>query len=113
MIELTKKTQKRLRELLGLAYSRELDRYLLDLSKKFDDWKEGKIDCWHLNDQIHEFHNGISKDLFNAYNNKSVHATYMISRALVKKLLQKEDIPIEAMPYVEQCTSFFEDEETD
>lgn len=110
MIELTKKTKKRLRELLGIAYARELDRYLLDLSKKFDDWKNGKIDCWNLSDHIHEFHNGISRDLFNAYNCKSVHPTYMISRALVKKLIQKEDIPPEALPHVENCTSLFEEE---
>lgn len=113
MIELTKKTRKRLRELLGLAYARELDGCLLKLSKKFDDWKDKKIDCWHLNDEIHKFHDGISRDLYNGYTNRSVHETYMISRALARNLIQKEDIPIEALPYVEYCTDFFENEESE
>ncbi len=101
MIELSKKTRKELRQLLKQSYAAELNQHLLDLSMKFDDWKNKKIDCWELDDQIHEFHNGISKNLFNSYNAKGVDDLYMVSRAFANGLLRKEEIPVEAIDLVE------------
>lgn len=105
MIELSKKTRKELRKLLIQAYAKELDQHLLDLSMKFDDWKNKKIDCWDLNDHIHKFHDGISRDLFNTYNARGVDEIYMISRALANDLLRKEEIPSEAIDIVERCVN--------
>lgn len=105
MIELSKKTRKELRKLLLQAYAKELNQHLFDLSKKFDDWKNQKIDCWDLNDHIHQFHDGISRDLFNAYNAKGVDDLYMISRALANNLLQKEEIPNEVIGIVERLAN--------
>jgi len=105
MIELSKKTRKELRKLLTKAYAKELDRHLFDLLMKFDDWKNKKIDCWDLNDHIHKFHEGISRDLFNTYNAKGVDDVYMISRALANDLLKKEEIPSEAIDIVEHCAN--------
>jgi len=107
MVELSKATRKELRKLLIKAYARELDQYLLDLSMKFDDWKNKKIDCWDLNDQIHKFHDGISRDLFNAYNARGVDNIYMIARALANDLLRKEEIPSEAVDIAEHCAKEF------
>jgi hypothetical protein len=107
MIELSKKTRKRLKELLIQAYTKELDQYLFDLSKKFDDWKDKKIDCWELNENIHKFHDGISRDLFNTYNG-GVDNIYLISRALAKNLLRREDIPEEATTVIQKCMNLFE-----
>lgn len=106
MIELSKKTRKELRKLLIQAYAKELDQHLLELSMKCDDWKNNKIDCWDLNDHIHKFHDGISRDLFNTYNS-GVDDIYMISRALANDLLRKEEIPNEAIDIVEQCANNF------
>jgi hypothetical protein len=107
MVELSKKTRKELRKLLIQAYAKELEQYLFNLSKTFDDWKNKKIDCWDLSDHIHKFHYGISKDLFNAYNARGVDDIYMISRALAKDLLRKEEIPSEAIDIVEQFANDF------
>lgn len=107
MIELSKKTRKELRKLLQIAYARELDQCLFSLSRKFDDWNNKKIDCWVLNDHIHEFHDGISRDLFDAYNIRGVDDVYMISRGLANGLLRKEEIPSEAIDIVEQCAQNF------
>ena len=105
VLELSKKTRKQLRELLAKAYEKELDQHLFDVYKKFDDWKNKKINCWVLSDCIHEFHDGISRKLFNAYNVGGVNDTYMISRALALNLLQKEDIPTEAIAIVEKLAA--------
>lgn len=107
MIELSKKTRKELRQLLIKAYERELDQHLFDLSIKFDEWKNKKIDSWDLEDHIHKFHDGISSDLFNAYNAKSIDDIYMISRALAHNLLLKEEIPSEAIDIVQRCVNEF------
>jgi hypothetical protein len=107
MVELSKKTRKEFRKLLGKAYSKELDQHLFDLSIKFDDWKNKKIDCWDLNDHIHKFHDGISRDLFNTYNASGMDDIFMISRALANDLIQKEEIPDEAIEIVERCANEF------
>jgi hypothetical protein len=107
MINLSKKTRRELRQLLIKAYARELDQHLRDLSMKFEDWKNKKIDCWDLNDHIHKFHDGVSRDLFNTYNARCVDDIYMISRALANNLLQKEEIPGEAIDIIKQCANDF------
>lgn len=107
MVELSKQTRKQLRKLLATAYARELEQHLFNLSRKFDDWKDKKIDCWDLNDHIHKFHDGISRSLFNSYNARGVDDVYMISRALYKGLLRKEEIPTEAIDIVEHSVHVF------
>jgi hypothetical protein len=68
MSELSKKVRKKARELIVIAYTRELNYHLDKLSQKFDDWRKNTFDCWELNDLIHKFHDGISRDLYKTYN---------------------------------------------
>lgn len=95
------------RELLGIAYARELDSHLLDLSEKFDDWKTKKMSCGDLNECIHKFHDGISRDLWNTYNARSIHQLYLVGRAYSLKLLKKEEIPEELLDAVEKISGDF------
>lgn len=112
MVELSKKTRKELRNLLIKAYGKELDQHLLELSKTFDAWKEKKITCWDLEEDIYKFHDGISRDLYNAYNVKSVDESYLIASALARKLLCREEIPKEAIDLIEHLVdNFFEQNE--
>src|SRR5262245_259720 len=99
MLEISKKTKRELRMLAEKAYAKELDQYLLELSIKFDDWKNKKIDCWDLNDHIHKFHNGISRELFKMYN--GCNNIVVVSRALARNLLSKDEIPSEVIDIVE------------
>ena len=112
MVELTKKTKKQLRELMIKTYAKELDELLVALSKKFDAWKNHQIDCWELEELIHKFHNGHAKKLFNYYNSK-VDPTLIISHVLAKNLIQKKEIPDEALPYVEGCIHLFKEDDSD
>lgn len=75
----------------------------MDLSMKFEAWKNKKINSFVLNEFIHEFNNGVSKDLFNAYNAKGINDTYMVSRGLAMGLLNDEDIPLEAKEFIKHC----------
>ena len=63
----TKRQRRELRELQGLAWERELGAALENLQEDFRSWRKGDISPFELNDRIHRFHNGRSRDLFNTY----------------------------------------------
>jgi hypothetical protein len=101
MIEISKETRKRLRELKAIAHAKEIEIHLFKISKKFDDWKSKKTDCWDLCDHIHQFHDGIQRDLFNFYNAKGINDMAAVARALALGILKKEDIPDEVADWAE------------
>lgn len=113
MAEFSKKTKKQLKELMIKADAKELDQALLKLSEAFDAWEHRQIDCWQLEELIHKFHNDHARKLFNYYNSK-VDPVLIISSALSRNLIQKEDIPDEALTCIEHCLHhLFEDKETE
>ena len=63
----SKKQRRELRELQGLAWERELEEALRSLRGDFDAWEKGEISPFDLSDRIHKFHNGRSREIFNAY----------------------------------------------
>ena len=90
--ELTK-TQKRLsRKLAGIAYEHELSFHLEVLAKKFDAWREKEITCWELNELIHQYHDSISRELYNLYNSK-MHPIAILERAINRGFLEIKEIP--------------------
>lgn len=92
-MNLTKKERSQLRQSVSLAYSRELDSHLDKLLKEFEKWKNSQIDCWDLNDLIHKFHDGISRDLYKLYNYNDNYYL-LIERALSLNFIKKEELPL-------------------
>jgi hypothetical protein len=107
-MSLDKKQRQQARQLVGIAYSRELDFHLGELFKKFEEWKNNQIDCWDLNDLIHKFHDGISRDLYKIYNNDQ---HFLIERAISLNFLRKEELPAELQECIRDLR-FFESERT-
>ena len=64
---LTKAQMKAVRKLSGIAYERELAKAAGDLREQFEAWRRGEIDVFELNERIHQFHDGISRDLYKQY----------------------------------------------
>jgi len=60
----TRTERKTLRQLASEAHARELDEALRDLASAFTDWKAQRIDGFTLAQSIHEFHDGIARDLW-------------------------------------------------
>lgn len=56
-----------LRELAAQAHQIELEAALDDLMDQFRGWKEEQQDAFELNEKIHEFHNGKSRELHKDY----------------------------------------------
>ena len=65
--DLTKSQRRRIRELAGIAYDRELSRELTSLEGEFARWRSGAISAHDLDQKIHEFHQGPNRRLFTTY----------------------------------------------
>jgi hypothetical protein len=64
---MSKRTEKKLRDLASLAYERALSRALDELSAEFKRWQNGSIDAFDLNQSIHVFHNQTGRKLYSFY----------------------------------------------
>jgi hypothetical protein len=64
---LTRKEKALLRQLAGQAWESELSQELEALFKAFGRWANKELSAFELSDQIHEFHNGVSRDLYSRY----------------------------------------------
>ena len=67
--DLTKSQRRELRRIAGLAYDRELATALAAVEEQFRRWRSGEIGPHDLNDAIHRFHQGPSRQLWSQYSN--------------------------------------------
>ncbi len=86
----TKFERKELRKLAGLAYERELAAALKLLQGKFEEWNKGAISSFELNSHIHEFHNGVSRQLWGFYTGG--HSQINLRSALSRGIIAREEI---------------------
>jgi len=87
----TKAERKILRKLAALAYERELTRCLSRLESDFADWRAGRIGVAQLNDSIHEYHDGDSRDLWTKYSRVSPEE--LVGIAVAEGILEHDDVP--------------------
>ncbi|MCK4870544.1 MAG: hypothetical protein KAS93_05480 [Gammaproteobacteria bacterium] len=94
MREYTKKIKRQLRELVGVAYKRELESTLTGLEQQF-----GEIDCWDLGELIHIFHNKDARNLYKQYE-MGGDASWKVAYAVNNAILKKEELSDEVMGVV-------------
>ncbi len=84
---LTKSQRRELRRLAGLAHERELSAAAQDLAFSFDAWRSGKIDVFKLNEAVHRYYNGISRELYKRYamGDEDISVIDAISRGIIKE----------------------------
>src|SRR3989304_4919105 len=88
--ELTKKQKKRLRQLAGTAYERELSEASKNLLTEFLRWQENEIDVFELNEKIHQFHNGDSRRLYTKYVGMDPRSS--VAQALKEGILDRSEV---------------------
>jgi hypothetical protein len=100
----TKKQRRELRELQGIAWERELSAVLEDLEGDFCSWRKGHISPFELNDRIHRFHNGRSRELFNVYSGSldTFWLEAVIARGIIEESEVSEDLLAVHRPHVER-----------
>ena len=100
MNEYPKAIRKKIRELAALAWERELNKELESLYNNFNEWHDKKINCFELNDFIHKFHNGTSRELWSKYMNGD--ADFIVACAIVSGTLQKNEISNDVLKHIEK-----------
>ena len=89
--DLDRPTRKALRELADVARRKGETRHLEDLALKFDAWRAGTLDNAEIQDAIHRYYQGPSKDWSTRYWN--LKPDVLVALALANGILDPDDIP--------------------
>lgn len=65
--QFSKSERSKLRNLAAEAHEYELAEAMSDLHDKFGSWADKQISVFDLNDELHKFHDGVSRDLYKLY----------------------------------------------
>ena len=89
-IMITKREKHLLRRLVEEAWEAELNAELEQLFEHFCQWAERGMSAFELSDEIHAFHNGVSRELFSRYTR--VDPVMAVSRAVAAGVLSEDGI---------------------
>jgi|ERR1044071_6521374 hypothetical protein len=103
-----KSTKRELRRLAGIAYERELSKYLEELAQKFILWKAKKIDGFELADLVHKFHQGPAQHLFSMYS--GVAKESLVARAIAFEFLKESEVSSELIQSLTAKIEFYKRE---
>lgn len=104
--DLTKAQRRRIRELVGIAYERELGRELGMVEVEFSRWRHGEIDAHALSDAIHKFHNGVARDLFSVYTGNM--PDLALGSAIARGIVSPDEVPPDIRAALEGHFSFIQ-----
>lgn len=88
---LGKAQRKELRRLAALAYERELATELEAVEAQFREWHAGNLDVHELSDLIHQFHDGVARDLYIMYTRGQPGS--VVAQAVARNVLHENDLP--------------------
>ena len=106
MTDISKKTRKKLKELGLRAYEKDMGRCLDVVYKHFQAWKAGEIEVWDVNQAVHDYHNGIARDLYKTYsmNDPLISVVFGVHQGLISI----DDVPEEVRSRVENMVNVIE-----
>jgi len=90
MDSFTKGHRREIRRLAGLAHERELSTAAGSLESEFGRWRRGEIDVFELNEHIHKFHDGVSRELYKAY--AMGRLEFSVAGAIARGVLQESEV---------------------
>lgn len=94
---------RRLKKLLsqhaGRAWDAEMQAALGGLADKFDQWREGAMTCENLHRAVHEYHDGIAREIWKRYrtNKPEIPLAYAVATGFVSR----ESLPEEFVDHIE------------
>ena len=97
MIKYPKNIRRELRTLAGQAHKRYLDRALSELQEAFFLWKIEEIDGFDLNEAIHRFLNGKSRELHNYFIGNQALNGHRVARAIVEGVISETELSKETL----------------
>ena len=106
MRETPKRIKRLLREWASVAHDRDLREALADLRAHFDRLDRGEITPFELNDVIHNFHDGTSRDIWKRYASNMLEPA--VASAVVAGVIVKEELPPELVEHLASTIAFYE-----
>jgi len=106
MQETSKRIKRLVREWAEIAHDRDLSKALSELRAHFDRWERGEITTFELNDLVHRFHQGTSREIWRRY--ETSHLEPAIASAVVAGVLRKEELPAELLQHIAGLIEFYE-----
>lgn len=103
-----KKIRRALRELADEAHERELTQAVSDLESKFQAWRKGDMSCFELNDLIHKFHDGTSRNIWKRY--AYLKPGQSVPAAIGRGILKEDEIPPAILEEMKAAIEFFRDD---
>jgi hypothetical protein len=107
--EFTKAQRKRLRELGGVAYERDLGTELGHIEAAFRRWRAEEIDAFELSDLIHRFHQGPSRQLFSRYDSDNI--DFAVASAIHRRVLTEAEAGAEMIELLASHLAFLREQE--
>jgi len=87
----SRKIDKRMKELAQLAYERDLSRCIDVLHAQMNEWKDGKMTVWDIEQSIHEYHDKIARSLYRSY---AMTDTFLaVAFGVAQGVISIDDIP--------------------
>jgi hypothetical protein len=105
MKEYSKSEKRRLRELAGIAYEREMKESLSAFIARVDDWKAGKITSLELSQLLHRYDYGESRKLWAVY--QSPRHDMLVARAIAIGLLSEKEAGNDVVLLLKQQIAFY------
>jgi len=102
----SKRERAVLRNLAAEAHDHELQEALTDLYEEFCSWGGDGISAFDLNDKIHEFHNGISRELYKTYVLSDPELA--VSIGIFRKIINLDDLDKDLREKLEPMVEGFE-----
>jgi len=110
MINFNKKQKKHIKELAALAYEKEMNAALGDLSEEFEKWKNGAIGAFDLNDKIHQHHNYKAKELYKFYDMGNPELA--VARAIARGIINENEVKENCIQFLERMIEMFKENKT-
>jgi hypothetical protein len=108
MIEFTKSEKRELRRLAGEAYKAEMEKEVAKLEAAFKIWREGKLNVFDLDEQIHAYSSGPRKELYVFYQMRN-QPEAAVARGIAAGLIDIEQVPTELKAKIEHMIGFFKE----
>jgi hypothetical protein len=108
MQEIPKNIKRMIREWAGVAHDRDLRDALKDLRVQFDRWERGEIDSFELNDLVHKYHNGPSREIWKRY--ATSHLRPAVASAVAAGVLRTEELPSELVENIAGLIELYKDD---
>lgn len=110
MLEITKTARKALRRWANTAYDRELGAELANLGIAIETCRAGECSPQAVSEQIHQFHDGVARDLFRFYTRASPESA--VVQAVVGGVIAEAELPPELLAVLAPSIQFHQWEES-